>query len=80
MTYPGAPCVYYGDEVGLEGGRDPDCRRAFPWDISQWDTDLWDTIQSCITLRKTHSALRQGEFNMLLAESGVIAYLRSFDR
>ena len=32
MTLPGAPCIYYGDEVGMEGGHDPDCRRAFPWD------------------------------------------------
>lgn len=76
MTYPGAPCVYYGDEVGLEGGRDPDCRRAFPWDISQWDTDLWDTVQTCIRLRKNHPALRQGEYTTLLSEGGVIAYLR----
>jgi cyclomaltodextrinase / maltogenic alpha-amylase / neopullulanase len=79
MTYPGAPCVYYGDEVGLEGGRDPDCRRAFPWDISQWDTDLWDTIQTCIRLRKAHPALRQGEFSTLLAEGGIIAYRRSIN-
>jgi len=76
MTYPGAPCVYYGDEIGLEGGRDPDCRRAFPWDITAWDTDLWDYVQTCITLRKTYPALRQGEFTPLLAENGVIAYLR----
>jgi glycosidase len=32
MTYPGVPCIYYGDEVGMEGGRDPDNRRAMPWD------------------------------------------------
>ncbi len=32
MCYPGAPCIYYGDEVGMEGNRDPDCRRAFRWD------------------------------------------------
>ena len=36
-TLPGAPCVYYGDEIGLEGGNDPDCRRAFPWDEAGWD-------------------------------------------
>ena len=76
MTYPGAPCVYYGDEIGMEGGRDPDSRRAFPWDISQWDTDLWDYVQTCIALRKTLPALQQGEFTLLLAENGVIAYLR----
>ena len=34
---PGAPCTYYGDEVGLEGGNDPDCRGAFPWDEDRWD-------------------------------------------
>ena len=32
MTLPGAPCVYYGDEIGMEGLMDPDCRRAFPSD------------------------------------------------
>jgi len=76
MTYPGAPCVYYGDEIGLEGGRDPDCRRAFRWDINQWDTDLWDTIKNCISIRKTYPALRQAGFTLLWAENGVIAYLR----
>jgi glycosidase len=35
---PGAPHIYYGDEVGLEGGNDPDCRGAFPWDRSEWDS------------------------------------------
>jgi cyclomaltodextrinase len=76
MTYPGAPCVYYGDEIGLEGGRDPDCRRAFPWDINAWDVDLLDYIQTCIRRRRTYPALRQGEYIPLLADNGVIAYLR----
>ncbi len=40
MTYPGAPCVYYGDEVGLSGGRDPENRGTFPWDETRWDHDL----------------------------------------
>jgi neopullulanase len=79
MTYPGAPCVYYGDEIGLEGGRDPDCRRAFTWDIAQWDTDLWDYVHTCINLRKTYPTLRQGDFSLLLAENGVIAYLRKLN-
>src|SRR6476646_2550039 len=37
LTLPGAPCLYYGDEVGLTGGNDPGCRGAFPWDESRWD-------------------------------------------
>src|SRR5262249_35908155 len=36
-TLPGAPCIYSGDEVGVEGGIDPDNRRAFPWDETRWD-------------------------------------------
>jgi cyclomaltodextrinase len=76
MTYPGAPCIYYGDEIGLEGGRDPDCRRAFLWDINQWDTDLWDTIRTYINIRKTYPILRTGEYKTLMAENEVIAYIR----
>jgi cyclomaltodextrinase / maltogenic alpha-amylase / neopullulanase len=76
MTYPGAPCVYYGDEVGLEGGRDPDCRRSFPWDEKQWDGDLRLFYQKCIQMRKSHPALRTGEFNTLYAQGEVMAYQR----
>jgi len=35
FTYVGAPSIYYGDEIGLTGDKDPDCRRAFPWDEQQ---------------------------------------------
>ena len=31
MTMPGAPCIYYGDEAGVTGGKDPDNRRTYPW-------------------------------------------------
>ena len=37
MTMPGAPCLYYGTEIGMDGGPDPDCRRAFPWDPQSWN-------------------------------------------
>jgi cyclomaltodextrinase len=82
MTYPGAPCVYYGDEIGMQGGRDPDCRRAFPWGPSpdsphpNWDLELLEFFKRCIALRKEYSALRGGDFISLLAWSGVYAYLR----
>ena len=80
MTYPGAPCVYYGDEIGMEGGEDPDNRRAFPWDEGRWDEELRGYYQRCIALRKAHRALRDGEFAPLLAEGGVFAYLRSWEQ
>jgi len=77
MTYPGAPCVYAGDEIGLEGGRDPDNRRAFPWDESRWDAALRTEFKRLIALRKARPALRTGSFVSLYAEGGLYAYLRA---
>ena len=46
MTLPGAPCIYYGDEIGLRGGNDPENRGAFPWDEGRWDTGLRDSVRA----------------------------------
>jgi neopullulanase len=75
-TLPGAPCIYYGDEVGVEGRHDPDCRRAFPWREDRWDTGLLDFIRGAVALRHAHPVLRHGEFRSLGAEGPVMAYLR----
>ena len=77
FTLPGAPCVYYGDEIGLEGGPDPDCRRSFPWDESSWDHVLRDHVRRLARLRRAHPALRRGEYRTLYAEASVAAWLRS---
>lgn len=76
MTYPGAPCIYYGDEIGLTGTRDPDCRRAFPWDEKAWDSDLRAFFTQTVALRKAHPALRRGDFVTLQADQSGYAYLR----
>ncbi len=76
MTYPGAPCVYYGDEIGMEGGRDPDCRRAFPWEESRWNSELRAHFKRCISLRHAHPSLRRGEFALLHAEGDVFSFAR----
>ena len=41
MTMPGAPCIYYGDEVGVTGGKDPDNRRTYPWGHEDLDLLAW---------------------------------------
>mgnify|MGYP006277470679 CR=1 FL=1 len=79
MTMPGAPCVYYGDEIGLEGRRDPDCRRAFPWEANRWDHELRDYVKSCIALRREHPALRRGKLRCLFAGDAVYAFGRRTD-
>ncbi|MBK9714469.1 MAG: DUF3459 domain-containing protein [Kouleothrix sp.] len=74
MTFPGAPCVYYGDEIGMAGGPDPLCRACFPWDRAAWDADLLEWTRRCIALRREHPALRTGEYRSLLARSTVNVY------
>jgi cyclomaltodextrinase len=78
FTIPGAPCIYYGDEVGLDGGHDPDCRKSFPWDESKWDKDLFEYAKACIALRTKYAALRRGSYKRIHAEGEVLAYSRSF--
>ncbi len=75
-TVPGAPCVTWGDEVGLTGGCDPDCRKAFPWDEARWDQGLHGAYRRAIALRRAHPALRRGSFEPLLAEGSVYAFAR----
>ncbi len=67
FAYPGAPSIYYGDEIGMTGGKDPDCRGAFPWDESQWNHELRGWVKDLVALRKSQPALRQGDLVRLLA-------------
>lgn len=68
MTFPGAPCIYYGDEIGMSGGKDPLCRACFPWDETAWNRQLRDWIKQCIALRHEYAALRTGMYQTLWAE------------
>ena len=79
MLFPGAPCVYYGDEIGMEGGPDPDCRKAFPWAEEKWDQQLRETIKSYITLRSSHIALRSGTYATLYANKDGYAFARQHE-
>jgi neopullulanase len=80
MTYPGAPSIYYGDEIGLEGAHDPDNRRAFPWHRPDtWDTDLLHDFQRLIALRHAHRSLRRGSYTILHAADDVFAHARQLD-
>jgi len=70
LTFPGAPCIYYGDEVGMAGEGDPDCRRCMVWDPAEQDRDLFAFYKNAIRLRRAHAALRAGSIRFLLAEPG----------
>jgi cyclomaltodextrinase len=85
-TYPGTPSIYYGDEIGLEGGNDPDCRRTFPWDHPEnWNQTALAYHKQFIALRRSHVALRQGDYHSIYpteqdtgsSASDVYAFIRS---
>lgn len=59
MTFGGTPVVYYGDEIGLAGGHDPDNRRCMIWDENLQDLDMFKHIQKLISLRKTYPLMRE---------------------
>ncbi|HAV76929.1 MAG TPA: alpha-amylase [Anaerolineae bacterium] len=79
FTYLGAPCIYYGDEIGIDGGHDPDCRKSFPWDEKKWDKNLLNYAKEVIALRRKNPALRRGSYKRLWSENGVYAFSRSFE-
>ena len=76
FTYPGVPCLYYGDEVGLDGAGDPDCRRTMPWDEAAWDQELRAFFQRLIRLRREAPALRWGGFQLRHAAGDTVAFQR----
>ena len=80
MTLPGAPCTYYGSEIGMTGGPDPGCRAAFPWDHEgEWNHSLRDFYRQAIALRHRFPALRTGSFETLYAQGDVYAFVRQLD-
>ncbi len=76
FTYPGVPCIYYGDEIGMVGADDPDNRRCMIWDQSAWNIDLRTYFQQLIQLRRSSPALSHGGFQLLYAQGNTLAFLR----
>lgn len=74
MTFPGAPCVYYGDEAGLEGYSDPLNRRTYPWGLEDQELLAW--YKKMIGLRRAYPVFRTGEWLLLTAAGDVYGYVR----
>ena len=78
MTYVGAPMIYYGDEVGMTGGKDPGCRGTMEWDASRQEKDMLEFVRQAVALRNAHPSLRGGSFDSLLPgqASDIYAFTR----
>ncbi|MEH7347987.1 glycoside hydrolase family 13 protein [Gottfriedia acidiceleris] len=64
FTFFGTPCIYYGDEIGLQGGNDPECRSCMLWDKTQYNLSIFDSIKKLMSIRNKYSVLENdGEFN-----------------
>lgn len=75
MTLPGAPTIYYGDEVGLQGGNDPDCRRTMPWNSKEWNANMLSYYRKLIEIRENHKALTIGNFRPMLLDKQKKVYV-----
>jgi cyclomaltodextrinase / maltogenic alpha-amylase / neopullulanase len=78
FTFPGAPSIYYGDEIGLPGGLDPDCRRGFPKE-ENWDKEVLVYHKRLIALRHQYTALRTGDYKVLAAQGSLYVFSRSLN-
>lgn len=69
---PGAPCIYYGEELSMKGGKDPDNRRSVPWSklAEMQAKPLYEFIKQMIALRKKNAVLRNGSLEIRAADNG----------
>lgn len=73
-TLPGVPCIYYGDEAGMEGYKDPFNRGCYPW--GQEDRELIKWYKNLGRLRASLPVLREGGIQKVYAQGRVLAYIR----
>ena len=75
LSFIGTPCIYYGDEIGMAGGQDPDCRACMEWDENKQNLDLFQYVKTLIELRKNHSLFGNGgSFRFLYADDKAVIY------
>lgn len=77
FAYVGTPCIYYGTEVGLAGGMDPDNRRCFPWSGKESEHETFQWIQQLARLRKHYIVLQEGSLQWLYARNRQLGFART---
>ena len=75
MTLPGVPLIYYGDEAGLKGGKDPDNRKPYPW--GKENIDVINIYKSLCSLRASENILKNGDIEFRNSFGNILCYQRS---
>lgn len=76
MTLPGVPLIYYGDEVGLTGEKDPDNRKPYPWD--NHNNKILSYYKKFISIRNNSEIIKKGSFKGLESQDDVLIYEREY--
>ncbi len=76
FTYLGIPMIYYGEEIGMEGGKDPDNRRPMEWDKVKWNMDIYSLYSMLIRIRRENPVLSEGDIRFFYARDGIIGFER----
>lgn len=81
LLWPGMPFIYYGDEFGMTGGADPDCRRGMVWDEAYQNREVYEWYRKLIKLRKDYPVLTEGKIVDVFShdEAGVFAITRELE-
>ena len=79
LSFTGAPCIYYGDEIGMTGGQDPGCRKCMEWNKENQDLDLFEHVKKLIQLRKENSTFTANDIQFLEAnnETNLLIYTKT---
>lgn len=75
MTLPGVPCIYYGDEAGMEGYADPFNRKCYPWGQERFD--IMDWFKKIIAIRKKYPAFKEGDYRTVQSGRGIFVFERT---
>ena len=77
MTLPGVPCIYYGDELAMEGFGDPSCRRCMDWTIAE-NNSYKEEFKKWISIRNNYVPLQSGDYETLYNIDNVFAFARTY--